>query len=1375
MGLTGTVRLKLLGGFSASLASGRAMELAGKKNRALLAYLALSRGKQHGREKLIALLWSDRGEAQARGSLRQALSTLKEALTESAPGALVLKGDSIGVEPEAVATDVAELEALAGSGSTGDLKRAAELYEGDLLDGLGVRDPGFEDWLSVERSRLRAVAIGVLDRLTASLAGAEAVAVGQRLVALDPLREASHRALMRAYAGAGEKALALQHYARCRDLLRAELGVAPASETEELRQRLLREEGTGPAPAERAAPKVLSGPQREDKSAGRIVIPEIADWLKTLGMSEYAERFAENGIDLSVLRHLTDQDLKDIGILLGHRRKMLTAIAELARTIPTASQPALAEARPEDVAERRQLTVLFCDLVGSTALASRLDPEDLREIIGVYHRCVADTVARFDGFVAKYMSDGVLVYFGYPQAHEDEAEQAVRAGLALVDVVGRLQAHEPLRVRVGIGSGPVVVGDLIIPGGGQERGAVGETPNFAAHLQALAEPSTVVIGPQTRRLLGDLFECRDLGAIEVKDLPEPVHAYQVVGESGIESRFEALHGAMLTPLVGREEEIGLLQRQWHRAKGGEGRVVLLSGEPGIGKSRLVAALDEWIENEPHTRMRYFSSPQRQDSALHPIIAQLERAAGFEREDTPEGKLDKLAVLTAASSEDVALLAELLSLPTEGRFRPLQLTPQRKKEKTFEALLRQLDALARRRPVLMLFEDVHWIDPSSRELLDLLVERVLRLPVLLLVTFRPEFQPPWTGQAHVTAVVLNRLDRRAGTELVQRVVGTETLPGDVVAEIVERSDGVPLFVEEMTKAVLEGGNAGTAFSRAGAAGPNVPATLHASLMARLDRLGPVAREVAQVGATLGREFSYELLAAVAQRNAAELDAALDQLVGAGLAFRRGALLQATYYFKHTLVQDAAYGTLLRSKRQELHGRVAYVLEEQWPETAETQPELLAHHCVQAGLVERAIAYYAQAGQRAIVRSAMAEAIAQLKKGLELLIGVPDSVSRQRQELELQISLGRALTMALGYAAPAVGETYTRARTLCEKLGRPPEIMPVLYGQYVYHLLRGPLFLARALAADFLKQGEDGADIGMTGMGHRLSGLPCFYFGEFVASRAHLEQALSRIDPAHRALSFFLNDPLIPLLNYLSFDLFCLGYFDQARFRSESAIEEASKVDRPFALVTALSGACKVDWATRSREELLARTDALIAVADEHGFPWYRSGTVYRGWALVGSGQTEEGIALLRTGVAAFRATGAVTEMPSFLTLLADAEGLAKQRDEGLEHLAEAERLMAETEERWAEAELHRVRGELLRAGRDPTGAERSFSQAIDIARQQSAKFWELRAAISLAGLWREQGKRDAARDLLASTYGWFTEGFDTPILKEAKALLDTLAS
>lgn len=814
---------------------------------------------------------------------------------------------------------------------------------------------------------------------------------------------------------------------------------------------------------------------------------DVRAWLVSLGLGEYADAFGSHDIDEEVLPSLTADDLTALGITsIGHRRKLLSGIAALAedQIRPTTARPPPPPS--ESRAERRQLTVMFVDLVGSTALATRLDPEDLREIIGAYHRCVADTVAHFGGFVAKYMGDGVLVYFGYPQANENAAEQAVRAGLALVNTVRRLPEPEPLRVRIGIGTGQVVVGDLITAGEGQERGVVGETPNLAARLQALAEPDAVVIGPQTRQLVGDLFEYRDLGAVEVKGFPEPIHPYQVVRESAVESRFEALHGTAPTPLVGREEEVDLLQRYWHRAKSGEGRVVLLSGEPGIGKSRLTVTLQERIENEPHSRLRYFCSPHHQDSALHPTIAQLERAAGLERDDPSERKLDKLAALLAPSSpEDGALLAELLSLPTEGRFPPLQLTPQLKKEKTFDALLRQLEDLARKGPVLMLFEDVHWIDPSSRELLDLVIERVARLPVLLLLTFRPEFQPPWSGQAHVTVLVLNRLDRREGAALVQRVVGTGELPSDVVAEIIERTDGVPLFVEELTKAVLEGGNATTVLSRAAATALNVPATLHASLMARLDRLGSAVKEVAQVGAVLGREFSYELLAAVAQRNAGELNGALDQLVGAGLAFCRGTRPLATYLFKHALVQDAAYGMLLRAKRQELHKRVADALEEKWPEITEAQPELLAQHLQKAGDLAGAVDHWQKAGGAALARAATREAVSHFSSAIDCSRRLGDVSGGAERMTRLHLAMANALMQAEGYRSERLGKTLEDARLAAANTASVELQCDVA-------LSSAPFFLATGRNHDYLtlaeKQLADCADL-----------LPPAYLGGLLATK------------------------------------------------------------------------------------------------------------------------------------------------------------------------------------------------------------------------------------------------------------------------------------
>ena len=711
---------------------------------------------------------------------------------------------------------------------------------------------------------------------------------------------------------------------------------------------------------------------------------QIAQWLEKLGMTEYAQRFAENRIDFSVLRDLTDQDLKDLGVVLGDRRKILRAISELAGAAPATSQVhAVTEPKLQDTAERRQVTVMFSDLVGSTALSARMDPEDLREVISAYQKCVAETVRRFDGFVAKYMGDGVLVYFGYPQAHEDDAERSVRAGLELIAAVTALKSPVPMQTRVGIATGLVVVGDLIGSGEAQERGIVGETPNLAARLQTIAEPNKVVIAEGTRKLLGNLFELEDLGTKDLKGVTGPVRAWAALRVSSAEGRFEAMHAAGLTDLVGREEELDLLLRRWSKAKAGEGQVVLLSGEAGIGKSRLTAALLERLASEPHTRLRYFCSPQHTDSAFYPIISQTERAAGLAHDDTTQAKLDKLDAVLAQTStpiQDAALFAEMLSLPNDGRYPALDLAPEERRQRTQEALTAQLAGLTRQRPVLMIVEDAHWVDPTSLEVFGRTVDQIKTLPVLLIVTFRSEFNAPWAGRSHVTSLALNRLGEREAAAIIARIVGNKDLPADVTAEIVERTDGIPLFVEEMTKAVLEAESEGEARQTA-AAVPSpalaVPASLHASLMARLDRLGP-AKDVAQIGAAIGREFSHALLAAVVREPEAELRSALDRLIAAGLLFRQGVPPQATYLFKHALLQDAAYGTLLREPRRALHARIAETLERQFVEIAESQPELLARHCTEAGLIEKAAGLWGKAGQRSLERSALVEAVAQLRR-------------------------------------------------------------------------------------------------------------------------------------------------------------------------------------------------------------------------------------------------------------------------------------------------------------------------------------------------------------------------------------------------------------
>jgi len=760
---------------------------------------------------------------------------------------------------------------------------------------------------------------------------------------------------------------------------------------------------------------------------------QIAGWLEKLGMSEYAQRFAENGIGFAALRHLTDQDLKDIGVLLGHRRIMLAAIQELGSS--AAALPVTAELKRQDTAERRQVTVMFSDLVGSTALSARMDPEDLREVISAYQKCVAETVQRFGGFVAKYMGDGVLIYFGYPQAHEDDAERAVRGGLAVIEAVGRISSVEPLQTRIGIGTGVVVVGDLVGSGDAQERGVVGETPNLAARLQAGAKPGTIAIDATTRRLLGGLFEYRDLGGIEAKGFANRAQAYEVLRPSMVESRFEALRTAT-TPLVGRDEEVDLLLRRWEQARRGEGCVVLISGEPGIGKSRIAETIVERLGGEPHTRLRYFCSPHHQDSALYPSIAQLERAAGFRREDPAEQRFAKLEAVLAQGTNDlseaVPLLADLLSIPTGERYPPLNLTTLKRKEKTLLAQVAQLEGLAARQPVLMVWEDVHWSDPTTRESLDLIIDRVPTLRVLVILTFRPEFTPPWIGRSHVTMLTLNRLPRRQGAEIIAYVTGGKALPKEISDQIVDRTDGVPLFIEELTKSVVESGivaEAGGHYAVAGPAAPlAIPTTLHASLLARLDRLA-LTREVAQVGAVLGRSFSYELISAVAQMPQQKLDGALEQLVAAELIFCRGMPPDAEYTFKHALVQDAAYSTLLRSRRQQLHARIASILESQFPDVVETQPELIGRHFGEGGFEEKAITYFTIAGELAVKRGAHAEVIRHFRRALELLQGQPETAERSKAELKVLEKLGPALQAAHSFGAPEVERTYLRARDLC----------------------------------------------------------------------------------------------------------------------------------------------------------------------------------------------------------------------------------------------------------------------------------------------------------------------------------------------------------
>jgi class 3 adenylate cyclase/tetratricopeptide (TPR) repeat protein len=1097
---------------------------------------------------------------------------------------------------------------------------------------------------------------------------------------------------------------------------------------------------------------------------------DIAGWLRSLGLEQYEDAFRRNAIDAGVLRDLTPEDLRELGIIpVGHRRKLLAAIDALPTVGPLPTSPPLAGEGRVGVsgeAERRQLTVMFCDLVGSTPLSARLDPEDLRRIIGAYHRCVAEIVEGFGGFVARYMGDGILIYFGYPQAHEDDAERATRCGLALVDRVPLLNQAEKLHARVGIATGLVVVGGEVV-----EHDVAGDTPNLAARLQALAESDTVVIAASTRRLTGELFEYRDLGEIELKGIAGPASVWQALRPSMVESRFEALRASALTPLVGREEELELLLRRWQRAKTGEGQVVLLAGEPGIGKSRLTAALRERLEGEPHTRLRYFCSPHHLDSALYPFIAQLERAADFAHDDTPEQKLDKLTTLIAPGARDrdeVTLIGDLLSLPSGAA--ELDLTPQRKREKLLAALLHQLDALARQQPVLMVVEDLHWIDPSSRELLDLTVERAAGLPVLLVLTFRPEFQAPWSGLPQVTALTLSRLDQRSGAAMVERIAGDRPLPNELVAEIVERADGVPLFVEELTRAVIEAGPGGEAL--AGAAplpSSGVPATLHASLMARLDRLGAAAREIAQIGAVLGRDFSYELIARVApqQRTEADLQAALSALTGAGLLFCRGAAPRSSYLFKHALIQDAAYETLLRLRRQELHRTAAQTIVTEFPALADAQPELIARHWSGAGDAERAFAAWRKAGGVARSRNAFVEAREAYRHALDVLAMTPPSPEGNTRELELLIAINRMIAATKGSTSPDAVEINARAEALTAKTGNLGHLAEQIFGSWTVANTAGNYRSAMALADRLLDVARRDGGAFTRGLATRAQSITRFDIGDlpgaeehFVSGEAFLsDRGLRRHFVATRTISV------------AGWNAAIMGRADEARARMRRAV--ATSEDDAYARAAVQLASAVLHLTLREPEQAAILVAQAIALCDEHGFResgwWTR---ISLGSVQAQLGRPEEGASLIGEALAACRANGSLVNVTRNLTCLAEAQALGGALAESLRTLEEA--LIVNPEERYWRPETLRVRGEIRRQQGEEELAEADFRDAITLAREMSAKAWELRAAMSLARLWRDQDKRAEARDLLAPVYGWFTEGFDTADLKEAKALLDQLA-
>jgi len=1119
---------------------------------------------------------------------------------------------------------------------------------------------------------------------------------------------------------------------------------------------------------------------------------DLGTLLRNQGLERFEAAFRDNGIDESVLPHLTQDHLRELGLPLGARIKLLAAIAGLAKQ-PEGQPPppaAVAVSRA-DAGERRQITVLFSDLVGSTALSTRMDPEDLRNLISAYQKCVAETVQRFGGFVAKYMGDGVLVYFGYPEAHEDDAERAVGSGLELIAAVAKLKTATPLQTRVGIATGLVVVGDLVGSGQAQERGIVGETPNLAARLQGLAEPNMVVIADATRQLLGNLFELRDLGHQALKGIAEPVQVWAAIRPGTAEGRFEAFHADNLTSFTGREEEADLLLRRWSRAKGGEGQVVLVSGEPGIGKSRLTAVLLDHVASEPHARLRCFCSPQRTNSALSPIIGHFERASGLKHDDTVKTKLDRLdALLTrsATAAGNSALLAEMLSLPNDGRYPTLALDPQQRRQKTLEALVNQIEALSRSAPVLMIFEDAHWTDPTSLELVGRIVDRIEALRVLLLITFRPEFEPPWIGLPHMTAITINRLGRRDIDSIIDRIVGNKFLPPDIREDLIDRTDGIPLFIEEMTKAVLEADNEDDA-RRTTAAIPSakleIPATLHASLMARLDRLGP-AKELAQIGSAIGREFSHTLIEAVAGKPQADLETALQRLISAGLLFRQGVSPHAHYLFKHALVQDAAYSTLLREHRRALHKRIVEALEARFAEIVERQPELLAHHCSDAGLIEKAAGLWAKAGQRSLERAALPEAAEQLNRALSQIATLPSTPALRREEIKLQVALITPLMHFRGYGAEETRTATVRARTLIEQAeacGEAPEdpllLFSVLYSFFVANFNSFNASAVTGSAAQFLKLAEEQNAATPRMLGHRLVGVAQTTTGNFAEAFTHLDIVITSYNPTeHRELATrFGQDIRVAALCFRSWVRWMLGYPDAALADARSAVREAREVGQGIPLMYSLYFASYALICCGEYTDVNARLDELIPMATEkNAAQWRGGGMMHRGVIEALTGKASDAITTIPSGIAAWQSSGSVAFVPWYAAHMARAHAELGRFDEASREIAEALTAIEKTGETWCESDVHRIAGEIALLAPEPDvgKAKAHFARALAVARKQQAKSWELRAATSLATLLRDQDQHDDARELLTPVYSWFGEGFETLDLKRARTLLGEFA-
>jgi class 3 adenylate cyclase/predicted ATPase len=1092
---------------------------------------------------------------------------------------------------------------------------------------------------------------------------------------------------------------------------------------------------------------------------------EIREWLKALELEEHADAFSENGIDLSLLPELTNNDLKDLGVgRLADRKRIIKVIAEFEASDdkPSASQ---------HKTDRRQLTVLFCDMVGSTELSQQLDPEDMREVIGSYQDAVAGAIERYQGHIAKFLGDGVLAYFCWPQAHEDQAERAVHAALEALEAVSALSTEVgDLAARAGIATGDVVVGDTA----GESGAIAGETPNLAARLQAVAKPQQVVIDDKTRKLIGRVFSLDELDEQRLKGFHDKVTTWRVRGEQRVATgRFVAAHGGVLTKFVGRVHELGLLLDRWHLAKDGAGQVVLLFGEAGIGKSRMIQVLQEQIVGETFHRLHYQCSPHHTNSALFPFVQQLQQATALDDDDSAWEKLDKLEGMLAGLGEfetiTVALFAELLGIPYQDRYPALDLSPQEIVKRTLRAFSDHLLYLSHRQPLLVIFEDLHWIDPTSLAALELAVGEAAGSKMMVVLTHRLDWHPTFGQQSHITPLHLNRLDRQQGAKIVQAISGTY-VDDDVVARIVARADGIPLFVEEVTKSLVE--------SDSDMSAAEIPASLLDLLTARLDRLS-VGKQLAQAGAAIGREFSRQLLEYVCRLQKQQFDDATRELSDAGLLFQQGHGPETSYIFKHALIQEAAYNSLLRSQRQRLHQRIAEGLLGQFPRTAELQPELLALHFTEAGKAETAVDYWLQAGRIASIRAANQEAIAHLTAGLAILPALPDSKALARRELDLQLELCGPYMSTRGWGAPETAATFVRARELCTMLGETEQLPPILNGEYFHDLTRGRIRAARERATELLRFGEQQRDAIAILQGHRILAWATLYLGEFSVSQNHVDEVLQRYNPAqHVELTLqYANDTRVAALCVRAILQSLCGYLDQANETTNVAVAYARSIDHQPSLAYALFYAGALPAAMRNEPQKAAEFAKEIFALSERldSSLWLASSHVISAWSDGVSCPSEDSLQLFHQGLEGLKSAAPNPWQPFYLTLLAEIYVTSGETGRALSTLQNALTLVEKTDERMWEAGIHILLGKtLLRQGSpNMQEAETSFQKGIKVAQSQAAKLLELRAAASLASLQRDQDMPAEARETLTPVFGWFTEGLETLDLRDAKTLLNEL--